>query len=169
MKVDGYKIQHSIRELEARRKVLAAQFTDSITHFEDENVEQSPEEFMSEYDDSERKIARLQVFQARYNLAVTVEVQGIPCSLHEAVKRVGGAGRIEKMWRSVASPKQDRYAYGPATRNKNEIRAVPTISRNDALKKVITTGRFASAIRAAISKGNATEVEFEDLDASLFE
>ena len=114
----------------------------------------------------------LQVAQMRYNLAVRMDVKGKSLTLAEAIKLVGGAGRVEKMWKgSIADGKRNSYMDPDDTRNLDEkiIRAVRTVSPQDAVKLTTAAGKTASTLRAAISIANGQEVEIEGLDVSLFE
>lgn len=172
MKTTGYKLRHAIREAEHVKNLAASQWDDSLHAFPDELATRAtPPSLMAKYVACEDRLASLQLAQTRYNLAVVVDVLGRKMTLCEAVKRVGGAGRAEKMWRAAAGgEKKDRYAMTrDLTRNKDEVRAVRTISIEDALEQAKRSARFAAALREAIEVGNSSEVEIEDLDPSLFE
>lgn len=167
MKITGYKFQHTLRELGHARDIAAGQFDDSLKVFPGE-TKPSPDAVMTAYMDAEAKIAKLQTAQAQYNLTVQVKVLDKRMSLSEAVKQVGGAGRAEKMWRSVAAPKKDRYAMDYDTRDPDVLVSQRTISVEAAALRAKDAARWASALREAIQVGNATVVEIE-LDAGLFE
>ena len=74
---------------------------------------------------------------------------------------VGGAGRLEKMWRSASTPTTDRYSYREETRNKDAIVAERQISFDDAAAYARTASKRAAALRAAIAKGNASEMTLD--------
>lgn len=170
VKVTGYKLQGVLRELTARKDVLSAQFEDSRFVFSGEN-KPNPVALGTEILALERQIASLQTVQSAYNLQVVVLVQGAPMTLAEAVKTVGGAGRIEKMWRSYAKStgSEDRYGMRTSlTRSKDDEKAERAVSHEEAAAIAKTSGQFASALREAIQLGNAKEVELE-LDESLFQ
>lgn len=167
MKISGYKLQHALRELTHARDIAAGQFDDALKAFPGDE-KPTPEKVMTAFLDAEAKIARLQTVQGDYNLRVKVDVLGKRMSLSEAVKLVGGAGRAEKMWRSAAAPKKDRYGYDRDERTEGTIIAKRTISTEAATQKAKEAARWASALREAIQVGNATEVEFE-VDEALFE
>lgn len=169
MKVTGYKLQGTLRELTARKDVLSAQFEDSRFVFADEN-KPSPVALGEQMLHLERQIASLQTVQSAYNLQVVVLVQGSPMTLAEAVKTVGGAGRIEKLWRSYAKStgSDDRYMRNSLTRSKEDEKASRAVSHEEAAAIAKTSGQFASALREAIQLGNAKELEFE-LDEALFQ
>ena len=168
MFITGYKLQQRLRELHHTRDIAAAQFDKGRFKFEDEDKPTATAAFEC-FREAEAAIAQLQVAQAEYNLSVEVEVLGEPMTLCEAVKRVGGAGRMEKMWRSVASPKRDRYAYDDGlTRNKDEERAQPTVTTSEATAFAQKAARFASALREAIAFANATQRDIE-MNPALFE
>ena len=169
MKITGYKLQHTLRELAHKRDTAAARFDKTLWKFEDE-PKATPQEVMKTYRDAEGAIAQLQTAQGRYNLAITVNVLSESMTLAEAVKRIGGAGRMEKMWRSIAAPKKDQYGYGDdgTTRDPNVERATRQVSEEEAAVFAQQASRFASALREAIQVANATEIEIE-LDPVLFE
>jgi len=172
MKVTGYRIQHALRELEASRELAHQQFTENVMQFESQEDKLELPEVFARFTTLERKIAKLQIQQATYNLAVQVEVLGSTMSLHEAVKLVGGAGRAEKMWRDVVkgnASKSNRYSYGSETRSKDQEYAKRSISVSDALGHAKLASKTAGALRQAIQVGNATEVELEGLDPALLE
>jgi hypothetical protein len=172
MKTTGYKLRHAIREAEHVKNLAASRWDDSLHAFEDELAfKATPSTLMAQYVECENRLAALQLAQTRYNLGVTVDVLGTKMTLCEAVKRVGGAGRAEKMWRSAAGgEKKDVYSRGrELTRSTDEVRAMRTISVDAALAEAKRAARFASALREAIEVGNSTELDIEGLDASLFE
>lgn len=167
MKVTGYKFQHALRELAHTRDIAAGQFDSSLKFFPGD-AKPDPKAVMAKYLDAEAKIARLQTGQAHYNLKVRVKVLDTTMTLSEAVKLVGGAGRAEKMWRSVAAPKKDRYGYDRDERTEGTIVAQRTMTPDEAGDLAKQAARWASALREAIQVGNATDVEIE-LEPGLFE
>lgn len=168
MKVTGFQIREAMRRWELRRETAANQFTDSLLAFRDEQ-KATPDEVMKGFVDAEAAVAKLQTAQAKLNLVVTVDVQGTKMPLIEAIKRLGGAGRAEKMWRQAAGgTKKDRYGYRDENvRREGEERAASTISQKEAISRATKAGSFASAVRNAIAKGNTVEVEIENLDPAL--
>lgn len=168
MKITGYKLQHTLRELAHRRDMAAARFPKSLWKFDDEE-KATPVEVMGLYQKAEETIAKLQTAQGQYNQAITVTVLGEPMSLAEAVKRIGGAGRMEKMWRSMAAPKSDRYSMRDENERDTGVeRAKRQVTEDEAAVNAQRAARFASALREAIQVANATEIEIE-LDPALFE
>jgi hypothetical protein len=171
MKVTGYKLQHAIREAETTKNVAASQWDGSLYRFAGESKRLDPYGVMRLYQQNEDRVVCLQTAQARYNLTIEVDILGQKMTLCEAVKRVGGAGRAEKMWRGVATgEKKDRYSYDrDLVRNKDEERAVPTMSVEAALESARVAARYAAALRMAIQTANAIEIDLEGVDPSLFE
>jgi hypothetical protein len=178
MKVTGYMLREAIKQHELRRDTAAKAFDGSLKKFPDEEKE-SPIELVESFSKAEQAIAALQEAQMRYNLSVKVEVMGqgnyptdkVRMSLAKAIKLVGGAGRVEKMWRSATGPKKDRYG---GYRDDDEmdptrIRAVATIKSSDAISQASRAGKAAGSLRAAIATANAELVEIEDLSPALFE
>ena len=169
MLVTGYRLRHAIKRLEQRRNVAVRQFKDGIYVFEGE-TKPSPEECMAQFRSCEDKMAALQVAQARYNLAVEVTVLDRTMTLHEAVKRVGGAGRAEKLWREVADEDQG-YGWQSTARMRSTDQeyADRVMPVNDCLDRADQAAQLANALREAIAMGNAQEIEVEELDPALFE
>lgn len=167
MKITGYRLQHALRELAHARDIAAGQFADSLVAFPGE-AKARPADAMVSFQKAEDRIARIQTIQGDYNLRVKVVAAEQRMSLSEAVKRVGGAGRAEKMWRDCASPKKDKYGYDRMERDKDAIVALRTVPVEDAAQSAKEAAKWASALREAIQVGNATEIEFE-VEDNLFE
>jgi len=169
MLVTGYRLRHAIKRLEQRRNVAVRQFKDSMYVFEGE-TKPSPADCMAQFRGCEEKMAALQVAQATYNLAVEVEVLGRTMTLHEAVKRVGGAGRAEKLWREVAEEDQGYGYYSTVrARSTEQEYAERVIPVGDCLDRADEAAQLANALREAIAMGNAQQMEIEGLEPSLFE
>lgn len=169
MKITGYRLREAIKMHELRRNTWAGQFTDSLIKFKDDD-KTHPQVISKNFLAEEEAVARLQAVQARYNLAIMVSILGQKMSLCEAVKRVGGAGRVEGMWRQAAGGKKERYGYGNDNeRDPSKERAQPQMTINEITKEAHLASKFAGALRSAIATANTQELEIEDLDASLFE
>ena len=170
MKTTGYALREAIKQHELRRDTAARMFDGSLRKFPNEDKEH-PTKVVEQFLTAERAISKLQTAQMRYNLAVIVDVQGEKLTLAEAIKRIGGEARVEKMWRSAAGPKPDRYGgyRNDDERDPSKVIAAATVSPSEATKLASTTAKRSGAFRAAIATGNAREVEIEDLDARLFE
>jgi hypothetical protein len=169
MKTTGYDLREAIKQHELRRDTAARAFNGSLKAFPGEEKD-TPEAIIAAFSAAERAITLLQTAQMRYNLVVTVTAGGETMPLALAIKVVGGVARVEKMWRSAAGPKEDRYGYNQDdVRDPNQIRAVATVQVGAALKLASAAAKRSSALRKAIAVGNATEVEIESLDAALLE
>lgn len=170
--INGYKLQHALRELESAREVAAQQFSANILQFESQDDKQYLPDVFARFTALENKIAQVQCAQASYNLAVTVDVLGQKMSLHKAVKLVGGAGRAEKMWRTVVKGGEqtnNRYFSQETSRTKENEYAKRSISVADALAHAKHAAKLASALRQAIQLGNAVSANLEGLDPSTLE
>lgn len=168
MKITGYAITQAIKQQELKRDSAKTSFSSSLKAFPDE-TKKSPLLLADQLMQAEEAIAKLQALQMRYNLSVNVKVQEKSMTLAEAIKRVGGVGRLEKLWRSVATPAESRYSGYDDRRESSVVVAVPTVSQDDAAKKASQYTRLASTFRAAIAVGNGSELEVEDLYKSFFE
>jgi hypothetical protein len=169
MKTTGYALREAVKLQELRRDTAARAFTGSLKAFPGEGKE-APQSVVEGFLKAESAIAKLQTAQARYNLTVTVTVEGQSITLSEAIKSIGGVARAEKMWRSAAGPKPDRYAsFNEDEIDPSKVRAKATIAPMEAVKLAAVLAKRAGALRAAIATGNTRELEIENLDPSLFE
>lgn len=165
MKISGYKLRDAIKYQVMRRDAATQAFNPALKAFPEEEKE-TPLQIVQELLLAERAISELQVAQMRYNLAVTVNVLGESMTLADAIKRVGGLARAEKLWRTVTPERRsflDNDEYDPT-----RIQAKPTISPKEALKLAQGAAKHSGAFRAAIAAGNGQELEI-DLDPALFE
>lgn len=168
MKVTGYKLREVLKMKSLELATIQTLFDESLQAFEGDKKE-SPKEIADAISKLEKEVAILQAIQSDYNLKVAIEVEGIKMPLEAAIKMVGGAGRLSKMWRTAAQgSKRDRWDRGSAmTRNKEDLVAQPTISKTEALLFAKKAERFAAALRNAIAVGNNTTVAIDWLDESL--
>lgn len=171
MKVTGYKLRDALRRWQLRRDTAAAQFPKTLSKFESDD-KPTPQAVAETVIKAEAAIAKLQVVQARYNVAVTVETPNGRQPLIACVKSVGGLARVEKMWRTAAGTEKDRrsiFGGDMGVRDKDHEVAKRTVTVEDAATLAEGIGRRLSALREAIATGNATEIAIEDLDPTLFE
>lgn len=164
IKVTGYQIREAIRKWNLKRDMLAAAFKDSLKRFQDEQ-KPDPSDVMRDYKIADRTIALLQVAQDHYNLGITIDDKGTPLAI--GVKLLGGAGRMEKMWRSVAAPEENRYGGDGSVRRADEVTAAPTVTKAEAFHLAEEAGNYSAELRKAIATANATmfEVDVEGLEA----
>lgn len=169
MKTDGYALREAIKQWELRKEVAERAFAGSLHKFADE-VKETPQQVVDAYLQAEESIAKLQVAQMRYNLAVTVDVRGQAMTLAEAIKMSGSAGRVEKMWKTATPQEQRRHRYDDdLTRTPGQERAEATIDVKTTVVLATKAGKRSGAYRAAIATANAVKVEIEDLNSALFE
>lgn len=171
MKVTGYKLMQSLKELAYAKETAEEIFDDSLWKFEKE-TKISPEEAMQKLKDAETAFATVQAAQALYNQSVKVNVQGKSMPLSLAVKLVGGAGRIERKWRmaSKMNNRQGILGYNLAMKKEDNIEyARKTIEPLVAMVKAKEAAKYAAALREAVQVGNAVEQDIMDLDPKFFE
>jgi hypothetical protein len=170
MQVTGYALREAIKRHTLRRDTAASMFSGTLKKFPDDK-KPAPDEVMATFVSADIAIAQLQTLQMRYNLALKVSVTGVEISLAEAIKRVGGVGRVEKMWRGSAAPEKDRYGgmREDDERDPTRIRSKSTLSPLEAADRALRAGKLAAELRQVIAVANATVVEFEGLSAELFE
>jgi DNA repair exonuclease SbcCD ATPase subunit len=162
MKTNGIQLMASIKKLQKRRDLLQSQFEGSLQKFDDEK-KRDPVELAAEIERYERQIADLQAAQSVLNSKVRITVDGQEMSLLAAVKQVGGAERIVSLWTGVATAgakQRERYGFmDRSVRNKDQETAKDTVSADKAIEMAQVASERASALRAAISYGNAVDVE----------
>jgi hypothetical protein len=160
-KMDGNRFKLNLKLWQDRRASLLSQWDDSMWAFEGEE-KVGTKELSEQITTAEISIAKLQTMQTTFNLKVMLLWKGKEITLMEAIKAVGGAGRMEKMWSAAARIKKDRYGYSPReTRNKDQEVSVRTISVEDAAKMSTLATRDAGQLRALIAKGNQESVEMD--------
>lgn len=169
--VSGFQIREGLKVLEMRKGAIVSQFKPALYAFEDDDESESAIDIAEAIKKAETDIASLQTAQAEYNLTVKVKVQGKEISLLQAVKLVGGAGRMEKSWKDAATVRRRaRYEREEEqTRSNDETYAKPTMTKAEALTKAMESSRYASALRAAIATGNQEKIEIAGLEASLLQ
>ncbi|MHA2279617.1 MAG: hypothetical protein ACXAC5_01815 [Promethearchaeota archaeon] len=166
-KVTGYQLRESLRCWTDKRDVLSRNFQEAIWQFEDEKSG-NPVEIAIGYHEADKAIARLEAAQQEFNQRVAVSLPDGSTTLAIAVKRVGGSGRLAKMWRNAAtSTGRDRYSYRENRRSKDDVFATRQVTQDLAMKQADEASRYASALRAAIAEANSKEIEIENLDPSL--
>lgn len=168
MKLTGYQIQHLAREKTTLIETLVSQFRARTKVFPGD-PEPHLEALGLQIQKEETALAKLQTIQTRYNLRVEVSVEGVTMPLAEAVKSVGGAGRLEKIWRDLAAPRKDRYSLDRDERQEGTVVAKAAVSSEEALVLSKKAAKRASALREAIQIGNATAIAFDNVPDSLFE
>lgn len=169
MATTGYQIREALKLHEMRKAVLNAQFNDSLVQFKDDE-KGNPKAIAEQISSEETSIAKLQVAQSMYNLKVHVRVGSLTMTLCEAVKAMGGAGRMEQLWNQVANPNGGGgryYRHQETTRMPGVEHAKSQISSDAALKEATAAAKFAAQLRAAIAEGNSDEVDIPNLDAGL--
>lgn len=169
MKITGYRIRERLNALLIDHKIASDSFSGTLVYFDEDGQGETPDSVADRFAEAERQVAGLQALQARYNLSVAVEVQGQKMTLCEAIKRVGGAGRLEKMWRDGSSTLRGVDWRGTPTlkRSKDDVVAKRALTPEDCGKRAVKAARYAAALRAAVAQGNATELELE-CDPSFF-
>lgn len=170
MEVTGYELKEALKIKAIELQAIQSIFDESLYKFEDEKDKETPAEVVAKITTLEEEIAHLQTAQSYYNISTTVNVNGVPILLEKAIKLVGGAGRISKMWRTASKGKvRDRWDRSQViTRRTDEEIAMPTITKSEALEKAKTAEKFASALRSAIAIGNTTKMNIDWVDESLF-
>jgi hypothetical protein len=169
MLVTGYQLKEALKMKALELSTIQTQFDESLYRFEGEE-KQHPKDVADAIRQLENEIVELQTAQDYYNLNVKVDVSGEQWSLCKAVKAVGGAGRVAKMWRTAAhGEKRDRWDRSRSmTRNKDDEIAIPTVTKPEALSEARAAEKFASQLRNAIAVGNTDTIEISWVTEKLF-
>ena len=157
MKVTGYQLKEALKIKAVIISALYNEHEDSIFKFEDEE-KRSLDEILVDIEKHEKENAIIQTVQSEFNLSNEVEIPTLgKMSLEQAIKLVGGYGRMAKMYRSFAKGgTKDRWERDRTkTRNNNEETAKPVITRNKAIIHAKQLERVASDLRSAIAMANS--------------
>jgi hypothetical protein len=163
MEVTGYQIREALNRYEARAKTAEQQFKDTLFAFEGDRNTISPKSVVTNYSEAQEAICALQVLRAKFNLETQVSVSGYsqPIPLALAVKLIGPADRVAKMWREATTYNgRDRWSMGSTlSRDKDSEYAQRTISVEEATKLADVASSNATALRSAIAEGNARKIK----------
>lgn len=167
MQVTGYELREAIKQWELRKDAANRVFDESLKIFPGEE-KPHPSKLIEQYLAAEVAIAQLQTAQSTYNLICSFDFEGRKISLCEAVKSLGGYSRVEKLWRTAAGGKKDRYSYGDSNeRDSTKIYAVQVVTPMQGVEQATVAARRASALRAGIATSNATTVQVDGLNPDL--
>jgi hypothetical protein len=162
-KVTGYSLKEAIKKLERRRDTTKAQFEESLYFFEGEQEATAAREksvnLAKRVQELEEGIATLQTVQANYNAGISITVQGKKLILTQAVKLMGGAERLEKMWQKAAEIENSgsRYYSPDRVRVAGQEHAKRSIAYDAAVAEAEKASTFVGALRAAVAVANSTE------------
>ena len=174
MKVTGYEITRRLRELQEERDITQERFSSGLSVYPSmrDKVVATPKELSLSVLSLEAQIALLQTIQNEYNLTVIVAVEGVTMSLAQAIKTVGGLGRVSKLWRNTARPTKEARRWvstersldnGNPTTEDLEPFYDPLVSIQEHHTLERTLGHF----RAAIQTANSQQVEMAVPDGLL--
>lgn len=161
IKINGYQLREILRRWSANRDVAGKQFKESLFQFEDE-MGIIPEQVATNFAVADQNVSFIQSLQQMYNQRINIDVMKENMTLSEGVKRLSGAGRLEKMWRDAAvDTGRDRYHSRSLTKNKDEVNAKRMTSAVDCNRYADQSSRFASALRSAIADANSKVLTFD--------
>ena len=175
MRVNGFMFREVLKRKRRELKILDNNFEDTLFTFPDEEQHTHPINAAERIATLEVDIARLQTAQAEYNMAVEVEPESVgseiwsPTNLAQAIRMVGSAGRMVKRWEEAAASKRDNWrGRVPESRSSDEVFETEVIPKDRALKLALEAERVASQLRTVIAQANATMIDIEWVDESLF-
>lgn len=175
--VTGYQIREAIKRWRIRADVAAKQFNESLWVFEsDKGAKATPEQVAKNFAEADRAVAVLQQLQDEYNTRITIRVNGKDLSLALAVKLLGGAGRLENMWRKAATDAGSESRYSrfherpQMSRKTDEEYARRAVPQDKAIRFSDEAAQYASALRSGIALGNSQKITVgqEEYPAHLF-
>ncbi len=168
-KVTGHRILASIKNWEIKKASIVKRYEGSLYAFADEVKD--PRGLMEEFKKCERAIAKLQALQSAYNLAVKVNTKLGDMTLCEAIKTVGGAGRVEGMLRTASLEEDDRRSIYGRVRNKVENlqqeMAKRVIPVEESVQAALEASAITGSLKSAIAEGNSTSITMEVEDSLL--
>lgn len=163
LKLTGYGLKEIIKKLERRRDTVKQQFEESLYFFQGETklteANDTANRLSHKYEELERNIALVQAVQAVYNTSLTITVQGEKYNLSHAIKLLGGAERIEKLWQKAAETGTPAYSSYDRVRVTGQEHAKRSILISTAIERAEKASTFVGALRAAIAVANSTEKE----------
>lgn len=168
MKVTGYQLREALRKWTTKMEVLKVRFDDSIWEFPGEQ-KKMPLEVSQEWEKVMTNVALLQCAQQRYNREVSITLTNTPreetMTLAMAVKLIGMYGRLESAWRKATIGNgKDRWDRGSgASRSKDTEYAKKSLSQEKLAECSDNMSNYTSALRAAIARGNATEIDIGEV------
>lgn len=168
-KVDGFRLAEAIRRKEQTRKVLNAQFNDSLFSFDDEK-KRLPTEVGNDLMNCETSLVLLQCAQQKYNDLVTIKVGSKEVSLAFAIKFLGVLKRVEALWSGATQNKGHSYYNGLVglTRRKDDEQATLRVSFEESISKSQQVSKEIAQYKAAIGRANAQEIEIPELTEQDF-
>ena len=163
-------IQEALSTWIQRKDFLSKRFKRALWQFEGDdlgNVSVLADEFRV----ADLTVAHLQNLQDTYNGGIKVNVDSEDMTLADAIKQIGGSGRMAKMWREAADSTGTERHYGgeDMTRKMDEISKERTISVKDCMDQAEIYSSLLSKFRIAIREGNQTQVDFPDTPEAWFE
>jgi len=177
MKVTGQQLIAAIKEWSHVRDMATAEFSMSNHRFPGDQKD-SPAEVSARIVTAEGNVAKLQAAQGAFNQRIKVTVDGETLSLAEAIKRIGGVSRVEKLWREVAKGDEKKRRrsslygddIGLVRSKKDDVeRAEILVTPAEANLKAKEIAKKVALLRSAIQAGNARKTEIEGLEPALFE
>lgn len=163
MKVTGYQLREALRHWRSVLEGLAIDLKGSLYYF-DPKEKINPLTVAKEYKEAEDAVARIEVAQQRYNLRVNLTISDEPQTLTYAIKALGMAGRYAAVWKSVATDKNAsrwRDDSFERVRNKDDVHAKRTISKEAATKMRTAANRYAADLRQSIALANANVLDID--------
>lgn len=164
MKVNGSQLKSAIKLWEMRRDAFTKRFGTTFFAYKTE-AKDSPSSIMHELTKCENAIAVLQSAQSKYNLANMVtfnhNATTQKMSLCEAIKRVGGANRVVKLWSEQIGQPEDKFEHYRLSPSSERVIDYP--ERKMSLADIVTTAAaatsYATALTGAIATGNTKMME----------
>jgi hypothetical protein len=167
MELDGYKIRAALKRWDDARTLASQTFADSLYAFDGEE-KRNPEEVAEQFQVADVFYASLQIIQAVYNQRMKVDFLSKKISLAVAVKMIGGAGRVEKMWKdAVTGRKRDIYDDREQRRRDADTEyAKKTISQARAMEKANEASKLANQLRNGIARANTHAMIWGEAEAN---
>lgn len=173
--MNGNRFKLNLKLWNDRKLSAVSHWGKSFWAFKDEKKD-SAEVVAQEVEQAEMAIATLQTLQAQYNMGVTVTMDGISVCLLQAIKSVGGIGRMEKRWGEASRVEDarrrhrwDTVASPDTPRDTDHIYPERTITMEKIRQLSAEATKDAAVTREAIAKGNAVTKEMDIPDGLLID
>lgn len=161
----GTEIARKLVDLKEKRDRVIKTFEPGLTYEEGSERERSPQDILSEYESYDVQVYLLaQNIQARYNMAVLLDVEGQKLTLLEVIKLKGTLASVLGHWKEAADKDVEREnQYSRLHRGTAEEipKILRTISEEEATSEYDKTKRRLYLYTDAVAAGNSVKLDLE--------
>lgn len=161
MLVTGYQLREALRHWRTTYEAIRQDMGDALYYFEEEE-KPLPQNMSKTIMATAVAVGNLEVAQQRYNDSIDIDIMGETKSLGFAIKMIGMVSQhafdCKKL---VSGNKNAYYDRFEKTRNKDEVSAKRSISKEDAKSLFTKSSKIAADLRQKIALSNAEKREID--------